>query len=428
MSETLSTIQGILKEAYVGQKVENLIYDENPFLAEVPKEEDFYGKAYPIPLITTNADGLSTDFATAQTFSNSASGAASEFLVTNTNVSLYGVASWSTQAMLMSDDKVGAFIKAAEMQIDDVLRGLGVGLAAALYRDGYGGWAQVDPSTNLGSTVLQLKHPTDVVYFSTNRGIDVASTNGASSTARAGGSSANNLICTSIDRNLGTLTFNYNLNDATNGIPTIAANDFVFLKGNLIVNRSVPVGLEAWCPAAPPLSSDSFFSVNRSTGDVQRLSGLRMNGANAGSIRQTLKRAATLVSVAGGKLNRFYMHPLQFAQLDSELEGTRVVTTERSVGSGDLSVSFSGFEVMGPSGPIEVYADRSCPVDRIWGVNINSLMLLSPGKAVRCIDMDGVPFLRKATSDGFEARYVSFAQLACRRPVDLINIQMPAIT
>ena len=46
----LGAANAALKELYDDQKIANLVYKNNPFLAMVPKMEEFGGKYMPIPL------------------------------------------------------------------------------------------------------------------------------------------------------------------------------------------------------------------------------------------------------------------------------------------------------------------------------------------------------------------------------------------
>ena len=62
----LTSFAGALKEHYAGQRVQNMVYKNNPFLAMVSKYEKFGGKNYPLPLIYGNPMGRAATFATAQ--------------------------------------------------------------------------------------------------------------------------------------------------------------------------------------------------------------------------------------------------------------------------------------------------------------------------------------------------------------------------
>ena len=61
----LGAANAALKELYDDQKIANLVYKNNPFLAMVPKMEEFGGKYMPIPLIVNTSQGRSATFSLA---------------------------------------------------------------------------------------------------------------------------------------------------------------------------------------------------------------------------------------------------------------------------------------------------------------------------------------------------------------------------
>ena len=62
----MAAAQGLLKEYYTDDKVENLVYEERPFLALVRKMTEFGGEWLPVPIITGVGQGRSSTFANAQ--------------------------------------------------------------------------------------------------------------------------------------------------------------------------------------------------------------------------------------------------------------------------------------------------------------------------------------------------------------------------
>src|SRR4051812_26928042 len=75
----LAAMTPALKELYSQQAVENLVYNNHPFFALVPKMTNMRGKYYPQPLIYGGPGGRSSTFASAQ--ANQAAPLVQEFLV-----------------------------------------------------------------------------------------------------------------------------------------------------------------------------------------------------------------------------------------------------------------------------------------------------------------------------------------------------------
>ena len=92
-----------LKELYDDQKVENLAYDDNPFLAMVEKNSDATGKVIPIPIIYEVSQGASATFSNAQ--GNQSPMLLAEFFLTLRPD--YSIATLAQQLMLASSNKAG---------------------------------------------------------------------------------------------------------------------------------------------------------------------------------------------------------------------------------------------------------------------------------------------------------------------------------
>ena len=51
MSLDMTTFASALKQHYTNDRVENMVYQDNPLLAMMPKMSEFGGKNLPIPII-----------------------------------------------------------------------------------------------------------------------------------------------------------------------------------------------------------------------------------------------------------------------------------------------------------------------------------------------------------------------------------------
>jgi hypothetical protein len=234
---------------------------------------------------------------------------------------------------------------------------------------------------------------------------------------KAYGTSGNGLIITAINRSTGVLTFGFNLNDATNGIPTIAAGDFIFVRGDHSgATRMKVAGVEAWCPYTKPTAGDSFFGVDRSV-DVTRLAGLSLDGTGA-PIEEVLIDGAALVGREGFGLTHYFCSFSKYASLEKAL-GSKIQYIDLSV---NAEVAFRGIVINGVRGPIRVVPDMNCPSNRIYGVKMDAWRLNTLGEAVRVIDADGLSMLRQATADGVEVRYGFYGNLSCKSPASNIAI------
>lgn len=409
MTDTVSTYDGLLKQIYTDDKVLNLIYDNNPFLAMVDKFEGFEGDALKVGIIYGGNAATSTDFSTSQTLAGTNSQNVTAFLVTS-RATKYNVTNWSRETMLASASDAGAFLRVNEVAIDNAIRELGNALAADLYRTGYGEVGQIGSPFSASGTTIQLSQPEDVVNFSIDESLNLASTVNASS-YRTLGSSGNGLIITGVDRSSGILTFGFPINDATNGIPTIAVGDFIFPFGTTVPSASpAPRGIQAWVPFGGVGVNDSFWTVNRS--QDSRLSGLYLDARSGNSIEEALIDGAELASREGSKLSHYFMSFGTYSKLLKEMQGRVVFATMET----EANVSFEGVQVITGMGKVLCVPDRSCPTNRIFGLDLSTWQLATLGKMVSVVDEDGMMIQRVYNADAFQARYTFYGQLVCRGP------------
>ena len=73
-------------------------------------------------------------------------------------------------------------------------------------------------------------------------------------------------------------------------------------------------------------------------------------------------------------------------------------------------ISFSGIQFMSTSGPVAVVAERFCEDDRMYFLNDNFIHI-HHRPDFGWFDDDGTVFLRKASSDEYEARYGGYLQV-----------------
>lgn len=407
MALDLTTFDAALKELYTDQKVENLVYKNNPFLALVPKDENFYGDSKPIPVVYGNPQGRSASFSRAQTRGALESSKLVKFLLTR--VKDYGICTIDNETLLASSKNIGAFVEAKAVEIDGIIQGLTRSLAIAQFKSGWGAIGQIG---SISTTTITLSQPDDVTNFEVGQELMVAAAEATGAT-RAVGTSTNGLFVTRVDRSAGTITFGFNVTDATNGIPTAAANDFIFVRGDRDESAS-PVrrkvtGVEGWIPVTSPTSGDSFFGVDRSV-DATRLAGQRFDGRSI-PIEEALIEGSTLVAREGGSPDHIFLNYSKYADLEKAL-GSKVQYADLKVGE----VAFRGIIVNGPNGVMKVIPDQNVAVNRAYILQLDTWLHMSLGKAVRVIDTDGLQMLRQSSADGVEVRYGYYANLSCTAP------------
>lgn len=383
-----------LKEWYQDQVVENLAYDDNPFLTMVPKAPDATGKYVPIPVIYEVNQGRSSTFANAQ--GNQSPGLLAEFMVTLRPD--YDVATLSNQAMEASQDQKGAFLDFATMFVDLAIQGAALSAASSMFRSGTG---TIGGISAIAGGVITLTNAADVSQFGINQTLQAAAVDGGAPRAALGYVIARNVMA-------GTITVSAVAMGGAAGSPAgWAANDVLLVQGD---SNAKLTGLSAWLPATAPLGTDNFYGVNRSVDS--RLYGLTYPGAQQ-PVEEAIIDAALIVRREKGRPRHFFTNYGSEAALIKAL-GTR---REYVDWSGEGEIGFRGVKIQGPAGPIEVFADRNCQAATGYLLQLNTWKLYSLGGVPKIFKYgDGLEMLRLANADASEVRVGDYANLGCRAP------------
>lgn len=415
---TASNQVAALKELYTGSDdyMKDLVYKKNPFLALVPKNEapgGFSGKYIPVPLVYGTPQGRSATFATAQT--NQTAPALSSFFVYR--VSNYEIVTITNELLEATKDDAGAFVDEAKLNMDTGFRNISNDLALDLYGSGNG--VRGDYATgSITSGVIILSNANQIVNFEVGMSLVSFSISGSTytqSTAAAIG------YIIAVNRSTGTLTVSASPG-STAGTPTNWSTSFPYLGvegdvafGAISATTSFKKisGLSAWIPTTAPGNTDSFWGVNRSA-DVTRLGGVRFDGSTE-SIEEALIDGASLVNREGGMPDMCFMNFTSYAALEKSL-GSKVQYVD--VKHDEADIAFKAINVHSPHGPIAVVADRNCPAQTAYLLQMDTWKLRSLGKAphVLTYGLEGLEGLRVGNADALEIRIGYYANLICNAP------------
>ena len=401
MALDLTSFDAALKQHYTDDRVEDMVYKRNPFLALVSKMEDFGGRNLPIPIIYGNPQGRSKTFSNAKTRGAATSSKITDFVLTR--VKDYSIATIDNETLEASKGNQNAFMTAATTEVDGAINSLTRSIAIGCFRDSSAAIGQVlaEPSNSAGTFTVTLKQASDVTNYELGMILVIWSAKSGGSQRNSDGSDVNWEIV-AIDRDSGVLT----LSGTYDGSGTIAANDYLFVEGDRGLGIS---GIADWIPDTAPTST-LFFQVDRSA-DVTRLGGLRLDASGV-PIEEALIEGDAMIGREGMYIDHYFMNPKKIGDLKKAL-GTKVQYVNLQA---NARVSFTGVQIDGEKGPITCLSDFNCPYDRCYGVAMEYWKLYSIGKAVRVIDTDGLQMLRQADSDGVEVRYGFYGNLGTRAP------------
>jgi len=389
MALNMTTFAAALKQHYTNERIENMVYKDNPFLAMVAKYEDFGGENLKLPIKYGIPQGRSATFSDAQ--ANKTNTQLKAFLLTRQ--ADYSLASIQNETIEASKGNANAFMEAATVEIDGAIESATRSLAIACYGDGSGAIGQVLATTSSVAT-FTLKQIDDVTNFEVGMQLKLNATKTGSS-----GTLSTAVTVDGINRDTGVITLS--------AAASLTADHFIYQEGDYDAKIK---GLNAWVPSSAPGSTDSFFGVNRSS-DATRLGGIRFDGSSL-PIEEALIGGASRVAREGGKPDVCFMNYSNFADLEKAL-GSKVSYVDVKASP---EIGFRGILVHGPRGPIKVIPDQNCPKDVAFMLQMDVWKLYSLGKAPKILDSDGLKFLRDSSADSVEVRVGYYAQLGCRGP------------
>ena len=384
MALNMTTFAAALKQHYTQEKIENMVYKDNPFLAMISKYEDFGGENLKLPIKYGIPQGRSATFADAQ--ANKTNTQLKAFLLTR--VSDYSLASIQNETIEASKGNANAFMEAATVEIDGAIESATRSLAISLFGDGSGQIGVVGSlaTTTASNDTITLATVDDITNFEVGMQLNF-------------GTATTNKEISTINRDTGVILVN-----AASGA---TATEAIYIDGDKDAKLT---GLGGWLPSSAPSATESFFGVDRSA-DATRLGGIRFDGSSL-PLEEALIGAAARVAREGGKPDVCFMNYSNFADLEKAL-GSKVSYVDVKV---NPEIGFRGVLIHGPRGPIKVVPDQNCPKDVAFMLQMDVWKLYSLGKAPKILDSDGLKFLRDSAADSVEVRVGYYAQLGCRGP------------
>ena len=429
--DTLSTVAAIFKQHYDSEQLVIETYQDNPAWAMMIKDQDLVpnvgGSVFVHPIVIGSSQGRSAQFSVAQTNAQITAEQARQFLVTR--YQNFQLATVDTQSVYASMGDENAFTKIITLAVDNVMDNMGLQMGLQVFRDGTGTIGNIVSTQNLASPTLTLSLASSGVLFEIGMELDLASSSTGS--VKAYGSAGHGLYVIAVDQANGILTIGTtpngtttcNINDATNGIPTAAAGDYIFQRGDASNGSGVlakMTGFEAWIPYGGPASSDNFFGVNRSYSPV-RLAGQSLDATTL-LVEDALIKASQLCAKQGGRFDQVYMPYAQFAQL--QISQSAKIRIEQRI---TPEIGFDGLKMVLPTGEVKITPDRNCPANRMWCVKRDAWRYTHIAKPIQLDNLDGNDWLRQSTNSGYEIRFFAMGQLVCRSPRDNVNIQVSAL-
>lgn len=402
---TSTTYDALLREIWPQEDIYDLLYENNPTFAMMPKDTSFYEKIRHIALGYGTTQGVSADFSTAK--ANKQASLEKEFKITP--VTYYSLFSIQRQLLKRSQNKKVAIAAALERESKMAFKAWKRDIALLIYGSGGGNIAQLTSTQSLSGNTFTPLTATDVRHFE----INMTLTSSIDNTGVAGVKSGSVLV-TKVNRTPGSelVTLSQNLNI---GIPQVAVSDYIFRQGNY---NAVLTGISGWIPSTDPTST-AFFGCDRSV-DPLRLGGIRVSCAGL-SPREGAMKMSKEIFANGGEPTHDFRHPDDYLNLQLELMSAGVLYNVKepgaSVGKYEFGIPFEGVGYQGPSGIVKVFPE----INQFSGVanvlQMDTWKFASMGDVPYFATEDGSGrILRESDADSYEGRAVGDFQVYNEAP------------
>lgn len=412
--------------------IEDLCFTDRPLFGLMPKMEGWEGanqatRAWHIPLKFARPPAISANFSVAQ---NRAANVSSKVVAWELlTAPMFAFIQIDNESMLRSEGNEGAFVEIKSLEVDGIIENLSNRLHHYMYGDGTGVIAQVGNSTQMPSfsvSTCYLLNSEDAVKISPGDELTLAAT--PTGTELAFGTNNHGLYVIGVNMDAGTFTVGTlagvacNLNDAADGIPTIATSGYICHRGD---RGAVMAGFQQWIPnfATGIATNDSLFNVNRSQ-LVDFLAGSRFDSSSY-PIEEGLVRGTNVVAKKGGKIEQLFVNHKHYSDLVTSLSAKGIVNFLDIRPTDMPNIGFEGVKIIGAKGEVDVIPDYACPSTLAAGFRLSEWYLGSIGDPVRVNNADGLEFLRLASANGLEGRFVSYSNMVPRNPRDAINLTLP---
>jgi hypothetical protein len=440
MTTSTQVVDAAFKQRFA-DGMEDVTYRRRPLYGLWPKKTDLGGAnlttdGFKVPIKFANTNAISGNFAIAQAKSASVSSKVQAWIMTTAHQ--YGFIQLDMESVDRSEGGMNAFIDLKALEMEAIAENLATRLHHFSYLDGTGALAQVGNSTQMPSfavSTMQLNNSETAVYFQPTDELTVSATE--SGAERAFGSGNHGWLVLGVNLDAGQFTVAtpagalVNLNDATDGIPAVAALDWIAHRGDRQVagaappNAQVITGFAGFIPnAATTITSTTLYGLDRSQ-FVDFLAGSRQDYSGLG-IEDALVRGANVIAKKDGMIEQYFVNHKHYSDLVTAVSSKGVVTYLNISPEEYPTIGYRGIRIQGANSEIDVIADYACPSTQCTGMDVSKWKLASVGDTIKMMVGDGLNFLRSPTSDSIQAYWVSYAALFPESPRDCINLTMAA--
>ncbi len=374
---------------------ENVYNSANVTLARVKKNDSFVGKQVNIAVPQSFSGGVGSG-------SLPTSGSADYGEAQITSKKVYAVVDIDRETIKAAMKDEGAFVRATKEVVKKGVESYMRNLSRILFNDGTGGLAAgLDGGTNVAgdgttSTPYLIYLNSATVKIANLEEKDLVNVN----------SETTNLEIVAIDPDFSATETKVSVTGTSARLCTLSASgpfataDDLYMQGS---KDNDPEGLKGVLDA----TSGSKYNISV----ARRWKAFQHAAASASITPDLMNKVMLGVQKQSGKTpNLIVTSFLQYEKLLNVLEDQKRYAISPRDKSLEGKISFTGLEFMSATGPIGIFPERFVEDDRMYFLNDNHIEI-HRRPDFGWFDDDGTVFLRKASSDEFQARYGGYLQI-----------------
>lgn len=409
MALDLNTFDAMLKDHYADGMIENIGYSENPALALFRKSSKTVGgRRWIQPVGTRIVNRGSSTFSVANGATTNES-RHDAFEPTRARHYRRAIIDNETIEATSTGD-IDSFEPALE-ETEKAIEAEANWANFRIYRSRGGSIGRMT-NTAFATAIMTVDDPASLWAVSDGDVIALSATDGTSGAVKVG-----SLTIASIQHAApgGVATITTTANIAT-GVPTAAANDFIFLEGDFGLS---PAGFADYIPDDAAAAATTLFGFNRSVNNL--LGGQRVDGRGATVSELIIDMVSSNISASGKKAKSrrcLFAHPFTLGTLSKQTEGKWVVmSTTNYNGTKNVTVGIEAFQIRQMGVELHLVSDRMCPVNRMFLVDVDAWTMFHAGSFPGFLTKRFGNILKPSeTADAWECRVGGYLNYSTKSP------------
>ena len=404
-SPARSSDYNLLRELWPQKSIYEVLLKISPTIGIIRKDTTFYEKVRHIGAGYSSPQGIGYSFPDAKEAKSASQSV--EFEITPK--SLYGAFSLEGLLMRRAQSDKAIIVDPLKRESKNLVHTWMREISRTMHGNGGGALGRVSA---VSTTDVTLTSYGDTRAFEKNMLVQSATTDGTSGSVNAGYATVS-----SVQRDETTPKVVATANWAS-GIPSIAANDYLFRRGGF---GQAVTGFDGWNPLWSSSSLPGTFKTANRDLDPLRLAGISLDARKL-SPRMAALRAARLVHENGGNPDTYILSTTDYENLANELQSAGLLkystVPSQGIGKFNFGIKYDAVQIMGPAGAIDCIADPDAPVGVGRMLTKETWVLASMGELVHWIDganPSGNGMLEDA-ADAVEFRMVGDLELYCEAP------------